>query len=129
MGQALLVLALLVLAALARPARAGIIAASSLQMCENRDDGEGGAEQTCEEKMVVSLTLQNMQEESDSIRSIPATSCIPPTVIGEVDTCDEDRALKSGQCCTAGEDQSLTYPLIITAAKSRVRLRYPVTYR
>ena len=41
----------------------------------------------CEEKMVVSLTLQNMQEESDSIRSIPAATCSAAQDIGGVKVC------------------------------------------
>ena len=59
---------------------------------------------------IIAMDLQNMQEETDSIRSIPASTC---------DANDD---------CEDGDDQSLVRPIIVTASKSRVRLRYPVTY-
>lgn len=60
---------------------------------------------------VIAMDLQNMQQETDSIRSIPSATCNA-----------------EGEDCADGDEQTLVRPIIVTASKSRVRLRYPVTY-
>jgi hypothetical protein len=105
------------LAAPIRPTDGGVIAKSTLQMCEKKESG-GQVNSKCEEKMIVTMDLQNMQAETDSIRTIPAQNCK-----GDGTKKDDCKAASGAQ----GE-QALTKPLIITASKSRVRLRYPVTY-
>ena len=57
------------------------------------------------------MDLQNQQQETDSIRAIPSATCNA-----------------QGDNCQDGDEQNLVKPIIATASKSRVRLRYPVTY-